>query len=132
MNIRDNKDVRRYLQKHALLISSKSCLYEKFTISEYVKVVSTLWSNNNLTKAVITGFNLEDLQHKYIYELDVEIKRVLLLSRLLTCPSHLWIIDNDIFINSFTKVSYLSNENAEIINNIFDIRIKQGGAILLL
>jgi ABC-type transport system involved in cytochrome c biogenesis ATPase subunit len=68
---------------------------------------------------------LDEVQNQKAKYINEQQKAMLNLTKLTACPSYMWFIDKKLLKD-------LSEENLYIINNIINIRIKQGGICMIL
>jgi ABC-type transport system involved in cytochrome c biogenesis ATPase subunit len=129
-NIKHCKYAKQYLQKHTLFIADNQCHFPNLTVKQNVQIFSFYWSKKDISESAICGIGLQNLANEKAKNLNDEQKTMLSLSRLLACPSHFWVINKTALYTQNNQE--LSDENQKILNNIFDIRTKQNGAILIL
>jgi ABC-type transport system involved in cytochrome c biogenesis ATPase subunit len=129
-NIKHCKYAKHYLQKHTLFITDNACYLPTLTVKQNVQIFSYYWNKRDISESAICGIGLQEVVNEKAQNLTEEQKTLLSLSRLLACPSHMWIIKKEAL---YTKnQEQLSEKSQQILDNIFTIRTKQNGAILVL
>lgn len=125
-NINFNKSniIKSYLQKHSLFITDNFAFNDNLSIVNNLSMQSKFWSGIDLSNEAIISLNLFSIITKNILELSKQEINLLNLSKLIYCNSHIWFIPFNICEN-------IPNFAKELLNNIFEIRVKQGGLILL-
>jgi ABC-type transport system involved in cytochrome c biogenesis ATPase subunit len=124
LSIKSEKIVKRYLQKHTLIISDNNFLFSDLTVRENISIISKLWSTADLSEMVLEVFNFQDIAYLKAKDITEQQSRMLSLSRIVSCPSHFWLINKEVLPEE--------KKDKEIIDNAMNIRIKQNGAIVIL
>lgn len=116
--------VQQYIQKHSLFLFD-FFVQEELTVAENINLFSSLWRQKELEKITLSAFFLDEIQNQKTKHINQQQKAMLNLTKLTACPAYMWFIDKKL-------LQHLSEENLYIINNIINIRIKQGGICLIL
>lgn len=103
------------------------CTYigHKFAIKPELSVIENLefWADSYnsamLIDAAILYFSMQNIMHKKCYELSAGNQKKVALSRLLACPSKLWLLDE--------VDSNLDEENKKLLINLITIHANNGG-----
>ncbi len=85
-------------------------LYDFLTVKENMQIWSKKWSGVDISNAALKFFNLEQYSDYKICEISMGTRRKVALSRLLICPTPLWIVDEaDVYLdkNALEKLAGL-------------------------
>lgn len=98
-------------------------LKSALTVFEHLRYWSLLYNSFEVLEASIHYFNLEHLLEKKCYELSIGNKKKVALSKLLSCQSNLWLLDE--------ADSNLDIENKRLLDNLIISKANNGGIIIM-
>ncbi|RYE05923.1 MAG: heme ABC exporter ATP-binding protein CcmA [Rickettsiaceae bacterium] len=98
-------------------------LKSELTVLDNLEYWSKIHSSSEALNASICYFNLEHLLNKRCYELSIGNKKKVALSKLLSCQSNLWLLDE--------ADSNLDIENKELLDNLIKAKANNGGIIIM-
>jgi ABC-type transport system involved in cytochrome c biogenesis ATPase subunit len=114
-----------YIQKHSLFINEDFAFNKNFSIKENLSFQSKFWSGKDLSHESILSLGLLDVVNKNAFnDLSKEEINLLNLAKIIYCNSHIWFIPFHITDN----IPFFAKE---LLKNIFEIRVRQGGLIVL-
>jgi ABC-type transport system involved in cytochrome c biogenesis ATPase subunit len=124
IEMRRSNIVCQYIQRHSLFINDNFPFNENFSIKENLIFQSKFWSGKDLSREAILSLGLTDIMNKNASKLTKEEINILNLAKVIYCNSHIWFIPYEITNN-------IPNYNKEFLKNVFEIRVNQGGLIIL-
>jgi len=124
LELKKNADVLMYIQKHTLFLTEEICFNKALSINENLKLQSQMWSGKDLSKEAIESLNLHSLLNEKPKNLSTEQLNLIHLAKIICCNSHIWMIAGNLLNN-------IPEENKQFVENILNIRTKQGGLVML-
>lgn len=117
--------ISHYLQKHSLFIVDNFTFNKDFSIKKNLSLQSKFWSGKDLSNESILSLGLLDIVKKNTFA-NISQKEINLLNlaKIIYCNSHIWFIP-------FYITENIPNFAINLLKNIFEIRVKQGGLIIL-
>lgn len=89
----DVKNIRGEFASDIQLVGHKNFLKANLTVYENLNFYCKLFNSENALNAALKFFDLEDLKHQMVKNLSAGIQKKIMLSRLLACPTTIWILD---------------------------------------
>ncbi|GEM_PF-4721903 len=123
-SVSNDNFARRYLQQNALFLSGDTFLFPQASVYQQLKAISLMYGGYNLADAGISSFSINELRDRKISTLNKEERKIIILSFVVVCPSLIWFIHKDL-LNSLPK------KFNDVFENALNIRIKHGGACLI-
>lgn len=101
--------INKLKKPYCTYIGHKIGLKLEFTVIDNLKYWSDLCDTKNLLDNAITYFQLNKYTNKPCYELSKGTQKKVALSRLIICPSKLWVLDEvDVNLDCITKERLIS------------------------
>lgn len=94
-----------------------------YTVYDNLKFWSKIYNSETAFEASLHYFNLFDILYNKCYTLSAGMKKKVALSKLLSCQSNLWLLDE--------VESNLDEENQKLLYNLIITKANNGGIILL-
>lgn len=115
----NSKPVFTLNKPHCTYIGHHLGIKQELSVFENIKFWSEIFDSPELISASITYFSLEEILDKKCYELSAGNKKKVALSRLILCPSKLWLLDE--------VDSNLDQSNKELLLNLIVSHANNGG-----
>jgi len=96
---------------------------QELTVFENLKYYSSFYNSLEALEASIHYFKLQKIMDKKCYELSSGTQKRVALSKLLSCKSNLWLLDE--------VETNLDAENKYLLNNLIISKANSGGIILI-
>lgn len=96
---------------------------QELTVFENLKYYSSFYNSLEALEASIHYFKLQEIMDKKCYELSSGTQKRVALSKLLSCKSNLWLLDE--------VETNLDAENKYLLNNLIISKANSGGIILI-
>jgi len=103
-------------------IGHKNFLKPKLTVLENLSFYCQLKDTEILIPSAIRYFGLEEIIDTEIYKLSQGWQKRVLLSKLLCCPSAIWLLDE--------PTNNLDKQGKELLFNLISSRIRDGGIVI--
>ncbi len=100
-------------------IGHKLAIKPELTVVENLEFWAKIYNSSMLVDAAILYFSMEDIAYSKCYELSAGNQKKVALSKLLACPSKLWLLDE--------VDSNLDSKNKELLLNIITLHANTGG-----
>jgi heme exporter protein A len=121
----NNQDVSKFYTEFSndiQYIGHKNFLKPKLTVLENLSFYSRLKDSEMLIPSAIRYFGLEEIIDTEIYKLSQGWQKKVLLSKLLCCPSAIWLLDE--------PTTNLDKQGKELLFNLIGGRIRDGGMVI--
>ena len=89
----DIKNIRGEFASDAQFIGHKNFLKPNLTVYENLNFYCKLFNSENALDAALKFFDLEDVRNEMVKNLSAGMQKKVMLSRLLACPTTIWILD---------------------------------------
>ena len=120
---KDNITIDAMPKPYCTYIGHNTALKLDLTILENIKFWANISGTMELIDAAIHYFQLQKLLSCKAYELSAGERKKVALTRLITCPSQLWLLD-EVDVN-------LDKKNQDLLNNLIITKADSGGIIFL-
>ncbi len=108
---------------YCLYIGHNNAIKPEMSVIENILIWAKLYDCTEAVEAAIHFFNLNSMAYKKCYELSAGNKQKVALSRLLTCRSNIWLLDE--------ADNNLDKENKNLLDKLIISKADSGGIILL-
>lgn len=116
-------DVDLLAKPYCLYIGHNIALKNELSVLENMQFWARFYDSIETVDAAIYYFNLGNILHKKCHELSAGNKQKLALTRLLTCKSDLWLLDE--------VDQNLDHSNKNILDNLIKTKANSGGLVIL-
>jgi heme exporter protein A len=106
-----------------LYLGHRRGLTPSLSVGDNVRIWSHLAGNDDLYEAALHYFDLEGLEEVPLHTLSAGWQQRAALTRLITIPATLWLLDE--------PIANLDEEGIELLHNLIQVRKEQGGMILM-
>ena len=117
------KNISELPKAYSTYIGHNLGLKQELTVFENLKYYSSFYNSLEALEASIHYFRLQNILYKKCYELSSGTKKKVALSKLLSCQSDLWLLDE--------VETNLDAENKQLLNNLIISKANNGGIILI-
>lgn len=108
---------------HALYLGHERGLYSQLTVFENVAFWARMARNPDTIDAALSYFDLDELRDFPLHLLSEGWKQRVTLTRLLTMPQKLWLLDE--------PTAHLDQECIALLHSLISTRLEQGGIIVM-
>ena len=116
-------DISLIPKPYCTYIGHKTGIKQELSVIENLEIWAKAYNSEELIKAAIIYFKLEDIIDKKCYELSAGNQKKIALARLITCQSKLWLLD-EVDTN-------LDKENKHLLLNLIVSHADNGGIIFI-
>lgn len=110
-------------QPRPLYIGHKRGLSLSMSVLDNVKLWARVSDNLELTQAALHYFDLEGLEEVSLHTLSAGWQQRVALTRLITMPAHVWLLDE--------PMANLDQEGMRLLHNLLETRLEQNGIVLM-